>query len=127
MKENSDMKANITFHIGDRIRSEREKFKYTREQLAELIKISPQFLSSIENGSRSMSFSTLQKICEVLSVPADYILFGKMMNNNIDEITKLISGIDKKYLPIIEDLIRSYIKTIVLTKNLNSNSDNSDE
>lgn len=121
------MKANITFDIGNRIRAERERFKYTREQLAELIKISPQFLSSIENGSRGMSFSTLQKICEVLNVPADYILFGKMMNNNIDEINKLVSGIDKKYLPIIEDLIRSYIKTIVLTKNLNSNSDNSDE
>ena len=115
------MKANITFDIGNRIRAERENFKYTREQLAELIKISPQFLSSMENGSRGMSFSTLQKICEVL------ILFGKMMNNNIDEINKLVSGIDKKYLPIIEDLIRSYIKTIVLTKNLNSNSDNSDE
>ena len=66
-----------------------------------------------------MYFNTLEKICKALSVPADYILFGKMTNNNLDEINKLISSIDTKYLPIVEDLIRSYIKTIILTQNKN--------
>lgn len=115
------MKANITFDIGNRIRNEREKFKYTREEFAEIIRVSPQFLTSIENGSRGMSFNTLEKICKAFSVSADYILFGKITNNNLDEINKLISCIDKKYLPIVEDLIRSYIKTITLTKNINDN------
>ncbi len=108
-----------TLDIGNRIRTEREKFKYSREEFAEIINVSTQFLSSIENGSRGMSFNTLEKICKALSVPADYILFGKMTNNNLDEINKLISSIDTKYLPIVEDLIRSYIKTIILTKNKN--------
>lgn len=113
------MKANITLDIGIRIKNEREKFKYSREQFAEIIKVSPQFLASIENGSRGMSFNTLEKICKAFNVSADYILFGKSINNNLDEINKLISCIDSKYLPIVEDLIRSYIKTIILTKNIN--------
>ena len=49
-----------------------------------------------------------------------------MTNNNLDEINKLISSIDTQYLPIVEDLIRSYIKTIILTKNKNEDLNTKD-
>ena len=45
--------------LGLRIRRCREDIGLTREQFAEQVKISPQFLAEIENGKKGMSAETL--------------------------------------------------------------------
>lgn len=66
-----------TLLIGNRIRTRREELHMTREQLAELLDITPKFCSDIENGARGMSLKTLMRISKTLYMSTDYILFGK--------------------------------------------------
>lgn len=66
-----------TLAIGNRIRTRREELHITREQLAELLDITPKFCSDIENGARGMSLKTLMRVSETLYMTTDYILFGK--------------------------------------------------
>ena len=62
--------------IGKRVRKTRERYKLTREQLAEMASISPQFLVHIENGTKSMTCNTICKLARALNISADYLLFG---------------------------------------------------
>lgn len=62
--------------IGKRVRKTREHYKLTREQLAEMAKISPQFLVHIENGTKSMTSNTICNLARALNVTTDYLLLG---------------------------------------------------
>ena len=62
--------------IGKRVRTTREHYKLTREQLAEMANISPQFLVHIENGTKSMTANTICNLSKALNVSTDYLLFG---------------------------------------------------
>lgn len=62
--------------IGKRVRKTREHYKLTREQLAEMANISPQFLVHIENGTKSMTVNTICNLSRALNISADYLLFG---------------------------------------------------
>ena len=107
----------INIGIGKRIRNKREYMHFTREQLAEMAEISPQFLADIENGKKGMSFSTLVKLCSVLGTSCDYIILGKVTSvTNSSELLDMIKSIDKKYLPLAEELLQTFIKTISKAK-----------
>lgn len=62
--------------VGKRVRKTREHYKLTREQLAEMANISPQFLVHIENGTKSMTVNTICNLSRALNISADYLLFG---------------------------------------------------
>lgn len=67
----------IYFEAGKRIRYIREKINYTREELSEIVDISPKFLYEIETGQKGFSANTLLKISKGLSVTCEYILSGE--------------------------------------------------
>ena len=48
--------------IGYRIRELREMHNYTREEIAEMVEISPKFLYEIESGKKGFSSEILCKI-----------------------------------------------------------------
>ncbi|GAA0795811.1 XRE family transcriptional regulator [Clostridium sp. AF19-22AC] len=106
------MKKNINVGIGKRIRSQREYMHLTREQFAEMIEISPQFLADIESGKKGMSFTTLQKLCSSLGVSCDYIVLGKTADSDTSNLKEMINNIDAEYLPLAEELLKTFIKTI---------------
>ena len=62
--------------IGMRVRSQREFLGLTREQLAELIDVTPKFCSDIELGVKGMSLNTLDLLSKTLKLSTDYILYG---------------------------------------------------
>ena len=66
----------LLIDIGKRVRKVREHYKLTREQLAEMANISPQFLVHIENGTKSMTSNTICNLARALNVSTDYILLG---------------------------------------------------
>lgn len=68
--------------IGIRIRKQREFLGFTREQLAEMINVTPKFCSDIELGVKGMSLNTLDMLSNMLKLSTDYILYG---NHNKDE------------------------------------------
>ena len=100
--------------IGKRVRTQREYLGITREGLCDYVNISPQFLSEIERGVKGVSAETLYKLCEGLGVSADYLLMGKQNPADVSAIVATLSTIDKKYIPLAEDLLKTFIKTIAL-------------
>ncbi len=110
------MKRDINIEIGKRVRERREAMKYSREQLAEVLGISARFLADIELGTKGMSFSTLIKLCELLSTTPDYVILGKTRAPDTGEINRLTADIDEEYLPLAEDLLRTFIKTVATAK-----------
>lgn len=106
------MANDLNEKIGKRIRKQREFLNLSREDLCNYVSISPQFLSEIERGKKGASAETLYKLCEGLGISADYVLMGKERSADVSEITALLATLDEKYLPLAEDLIKTFFKVI---------------
>jgi transcriptional regulator with XRE-family HTH domain len=87
-----------------RIRKAREDLGYTREQFAEKLDVSVSYLAELERGRTGISVKTLIKVCDILGLSADYILFGEPRSADRLLLDK-ISRLDDKYLPLVERII----------------------
>lgn len=87
-----------------RIRKARENMGYTREKFAELLDVSVSYLAEVERGRTGISVKMLIKICHVLGLSADYILFGEERDADITLLNK-INRIDEKYLTLINKML----------------------
>ncbi len=90
--------------MGQRLKEQRKKFHLTREEFAEQLEISPQFLAEIENGTKGVSTNTLYKLGEFCSI--DYLLFGKDVDKTSD-IFHLLNQLPTQYTTIVCNLIVS--------------------
>lgn len=101
----------INKKIGANIRRVREDARYTQERLSELVGITPNHLSAIERGASGISFESIEKVCRVLGVSADRLLFGE---NDIDdftlEIVKQLGRAKPVYRPHIRNVLRSLLE-----------------
>lgn len=87
-----------------RIRKAREDLGYTREKFAELLDVSVSYMAEVERGRTGISVKMLVKICNVLGLSADYVLFGEERGEDallLDRIKRL----DRKYLPLLNNMI----------------------
>lgn len=87
-----------------RIRKAREDAGYTRERFAELLDVSVSYLATVELGRTNVSLKTLRKICQVLGLSADYVLFGEERTEDgllMDKLRRL----DGKYLPLVTSML----------------------
>lgn len=87
-----------------RIRKAREELGYTREKFAEKLDVSVSYLAELERGRTGISVKMLIKVCKVLGLSADYVLFG---NDGPEDSKRLdaIRRIDEKYLPLLDKVI----------------------
>lgn len=74
--------------MGRRVRLRREFLDWSRDQLAEKIDVSAQFISDIEYGHKGMSIQTLYKLSQALNVSADYFLAGKVYGEDDEEVLR---------------------------------------
>lgn len=89
-------KKPINVRVGGNIQRLREERHYTQEELSEKIGVTPNHLSAIERGVSGISLELLEKLCQVLSVTADHILFGrKAAEANGEEVVRLLQSIDQ--------------------------------
>jgi transcriptional regulator with XRE-family HTH domain len=100
--------------IAVRVRAQREYLGMTREGLCNYVSISPQFLSEIERGVKGVSAETLYKLCEGLGMSADYVLMGKENCADVSRVVSTLSTLDEKYIPLAEDLLKTFVKTVAL-------------
>lgn len=87
-----------------RIRKARENLGYTREKFAEVLDVSVSYLAELERGRTGISVKMLVKVCKVLGLSADYILFGEERNADSMRLDS-IHRIDEKYLPLLDKII----------------------
>lgn len=87
-----------------RIRRARENMGYTREKFAEKLDVSVSYLAELERGRTGISVKLLVKVCTVLGLSADYILFGTEREKDALR-ADAIRRIDDKYLPLLDKVI----------------------
>lgn len=77
--------------MGNRIKIRRKELRIKQAELAEMLNISNNHMSSIENGRQKPSLDIFIQICNLLNVTPDYLLLGSMHAYNIpqDIIDKL--------------------------------------
>lgn len=132
-KERSGKQNTVNYAgIGKRIKDRRKKMKISQNKLAEMIGLSSNHLSSIENGKQGFSIEVLIAICTELKVSPDYLLLGNMHSYNIPlEITetlKLCSDEDVEYFYDTVNLLvarntkgnisEKYLKRLSVYKNM---------
>ena len=91
-----------------RIRKAREDMGYTREQFAEKLDVSVSYLAELERGRTGISVKLLVKVCNVLGLSADYILFGTERQEDTLRLDA-IHRIDEKYLPLLDKMIEQLL------------------
>ena len=96
----------LNHEIGERIRAIRESQAKTREQLAEVAHISPQFL--FETGRKGMTARTLIGIAVALNVSTDYILLGH--TSKTAEIASLLEGLSAEQIQLAADFLKLFAK-----------------
>jgi len=84
-----------------RIRKAREDQGYTREKFAEKLDVSVSYMAELERGRTGISVKMLIKVCNLLGLSADYVLFGSERGEDTQRLDA-IHRIDDKYLPILD-------------------------
>ena len=105
-------KKEINVQIGEQIKAAREKAKLTQEQFSEKIEVSPQYVSDLERGVIGVSISTLKRICHVLGISSDQILFANRPDNDIDALAEKCKRLSPKQFSILSDIIDKYIEAL---------------
>ena len=84
-------------------------FRMTREQLVIRGRIDTvSYLAELERGRTGISVKMLIKVCNVLGLSADYVLFGTERTE--DELRlDAIRRIDEKYLPLLDKVIEELL------------------
>jgi transcriptional regulator with XRE-family HTH domain len=70
--------------IGSTIKKLRKRKGIQQNELAERSGISQTYLSQIENGSRSATLETLEKVCKALDIPLSIISFLSLDVNSVN-------------------------------------------
>ncbi len=71
------MKNEILVQIGRRLFEARTGKGFTQEDLSEMTGLSIKMISAAENGHKAMRPENIVKICDSLSLSADYLLRGE--------------------------------------------------
>ena len=106
------VKKEINIQIGEQIKLAREHSNLTQEQFAEQIDVSPQYVSDLERGVVGVSIATLKRICTVLCVSSDQILFGTDTGNRAILIAEKLKGLSDEQYRRLLDIVNIYVDAI---------------
>ena len=87
-----------------RIRKAREDMGYTREKFAEKLDVSVSYLAELERGRTGISVKLLTRVCGLLGLSADYVLFGNQRDEDMLR-ADMLRHIDHRYLPLLDQVI----------------------
>ncbi len=105
-------KKEINIIVGENVRFYREQVKMSREKLSELVGVTPRFLADAELGFVGISLTNIKKICEVLGISADRLLWSREEKGV--EISERLSHVPAEYGELIEELIQKQLEIIAL-------------
>lgn len=82
--------------IGKRIKKARLEKHYTQEKLSEILNVSVEHLSRIENGAYRPSLGLIERISEILEIDESFLMFGNYNLSGIDkELYDKLSSLDE--------------------------------
>lgn len=95
--------------VGSRIMQRRKAMKIKQSELAELIDVSENQISNIENGKSFPRLNSFIKICETLDCNADYFLSGIVKTSVEHNITDMIASLSIEEQKTVWKLLDTYI------------------
>lgn len=108
--------SGLKMEIGKRVHDFRTEHHYTQAQFAEMIDVSVNFLSEIENGKKGMSQETICRLCSYFDISADYLLFGSTSKNAcVQNLVEIATSLNIQDL----DLVIDYLTSLKKIKELN--------
>ncbi len=97
--------------MGNRIKIRRKELRIKQAELAEMLNISNNHMSSIENGRQKPSLDTFIQICNLLKVTPDYLLLGNMHAYNIpQDITDKLRLCSQADIELARDFIELLVE-----------------
>ncbi|MEL7609650.1 MAG: helix-turn-helix transcriptional regulator [Bacillota bacterium] len=111
MKEKKD----INVEIGGRIKKARETAGLTQDRFAELIGMGTKNVSAIERGAVGVSLSSLQKICQVLSIASDDILFENESKNDVQALASRFRRLSLEQFHIASDIFNKLLEAFAIS------------
>ena len=76
-----------------------------RNRLSEKMDVSVPMISYVETGRNAIRPENLAKLCEVLDISADYLLFGRSTAMETSHLTAKLTGLSAAELAAIESII----------------------
>lgn len=62
--------------IGDRLKKLRKNYNFTQAQVADYLGYNQGQIAKIENNTRNLTVSSLEKLCVLYNCPKEYVLYG---------------------------------------------------
>lgn len=105
-------KKEINIQIGKQVKLAREKSRLTQEQLAEQLECTPQYLSDLERGVVGISVALLKRLCVVLAVSSDDILFAEESKNTLETIEEKGRVLSDRQFQLLVEIVDRYIEAV---------------
>lgn len=107
-------KKALNIMVGENIKREREKAGFTQEEFSELIDLGPKSLSAIERGVVGISLSSLKKVCDVLSISSDTLIFGDIPTQDVRDLADCLARLSPKKYEIANDVMSKLLQAFAL-------------
>jgi transcriptional regulator with XRE-family HTH domain len=105
-----DGRKDLNVLIGTNIKREREKAGFTQDQFSELLGIGPKSLSSVERGVVGVSLATLMKICDLLHISANVLLYAQTQKNDAASIASQLEMLNAEQFEIATNVMTNLMK-----------------
>ena len=107
------MELNDFNRLGSILKATRKAKGLTREQLAEIMNITPRYLISSENENKKPSYDVLFRLVRELGISAIQFstLRGRGSTNEIEQLTRLLSLCDLRELKIVAATLNALLDT----------------
>ncbi|SNU04654.1 DNA-binding transcriptional regulator, XRE-family HTH domain [Lachnospiraceae bacterium] len=109
--EDYEITRSDRWSIADRIRQSRESKNLTKTEMADLLDMTSDNYTRIESGRQLCTTTNLIKICRILGVSADYLLFAGTEDGFVAEVRMLFKGRDEKELKKGINILKAYFGT----------------
>ena len=101
--------------IGEQIKFWRQQRRLTQEQLAEMVELTPGFISLIETGKKRASLETLLSICRALNITTNDLLVGNQIIQSSDyntEFSEMTVKLNESERHLVFEITKAVCKTI---------------
>lgn len=107
-------KKELDMLVGGNIKRARLKAGYTQEKFSELIGMGTKSLSAVERGTVGISLVTLMRICRVLSISANSLLFENTPKNDVQALTGRLELLTQEQFAIANDVLCKLLEAFAL-------------
>ncbi|MBQ3504349.1 MAG: helix-turn-helix transcriptional regulator [Oscillospiraceae bacterium] len=109
-----DSRKDLNVLVGANIKRQREKAGFTQDQFSELLGIGSKSLSSVERGVVGVSLATLLKICDILHISANVLLYEQSQMCDVESIITQLKMLNAEQFEIASDVMTNLFKAFSL-------------